>query len=43
MNKHHIVEYNGKTVIMDYVQPKEEFKFACMRIIDNGADRIVRE
>lgn len=41
-NKHHIAEYNGKQVIMDYVpNPKEEFKYACMRIIDNGADGIV--
>jgi hypothetical protein len=40
--KHHIAEYNGKRVVMDYIQnPKEEFKYACMRIIDNGADGIV--
>lgn len=38
---HHIAEYNGKQVVMDYVSPKEEFKYACMRIIDNGANGIV--
>ncbi len=41
-NKHHIAIYNGKSVIMDYIDnPKHEFKYACMRIIDNGASGIV--
>jgi len=39
--KHHTAEYNGKVVCMAYVEPKEEFKYACMRIIDNGANGIV--
>lgn len=39
--KHHTASYNGKVVVMDYVKPKEEFKYACMRIIDNGANGIV--
>jgi len=35
-NKHHIAVYNNKEVVMDYVKnPKEEFKYACMRIYDN--------
>ena len=34
--------YNGKTVTMDYIKnPKDEFKFACMRIIDNGTNGVV--
>ena len=34
--------YNGKNVCMDYIgDTKQEFKFACMRIKDNGADGIV--
>ena len=33
--------YNGKTVVIDYVSQKDEFKFACIRIIDNGASGIV--
>ena len=32
---HHLAIYNNKTVIIDYVEPKEEFKYACMRISDN--------
>lgn len=39
--EHHKAIYNNKIVIMDYVSPKEEFKYACMRIIDNGASGIV--
>ncbi len=39
--KHHTAEYNGKVVIMDYVKPEEEFRYACMRIVDNGASGIV--
>ena len=39
--KHHTAEYNNKIVVMDYVEPKEEFKYACMRIIDNGANGII--
>ena len=36
MAAHHIAVYNGKRVSMDYISnPKEEFKFACMRIQDN--------
>jgi hypothetical protein len=38
---HHRAIYNGKTVIVDCPDPKQEFKFACMRIIDNGASGIV--
>ena len=39
---HHVIYYNGQRVVMDYIRnPKEEFKYACMRIIDNGADGIV--
>lgn len=39
---HHKAIYNGKIVLMDYIRnPKDEFKYACMRIIDNGADGIV--
>ena len=41
MAKHHIARYNGKIVVMDYVPPLEEFKYACMRTIDNGANGIV--
>jgi hypothetical protein len=41
-DKHHVAVYNGKTVVMDYIKnPKDEFKFACMRIIDNNASGIV--
>jgi hypothetical protein len=32
---HHIVKYNNRTVIMNYVLPKEEFKYGRMRISDN--------
>jgi hypothetical protein len=40
--KHHIASYNGKNVVMDYIDnPKQEFRYACMRIIDNGANGIV--
>lgn len=40
--KHYIAVYNGKEVVMDYISNfKDEFKYACMRIIDNGADGIV--
>lgn len=39
---HHVAFYNGKRVVMDYIRnPKDEFKFACMRIVDNGANGIV--
>jgi len=39
---HHLAVYNGKVVSMDYIKNmKDEFKFACMRIIDNGANGIV--
>jgi hypothetical protein len=42
MSVHHIAEYNNKQVSMDYIKdPKEQFRFACMRIIDNGFDGIV--
>jgi hypothetical protein len=38
----HLAVYNGKVVSMDYIKnPKEQFKYACMRIIDNGANGIV--
>lgn len=40
-NNHHIAEYNGKSVIIDYCDRKREFKIACMRIIDNMANGIV--
>jgi hypothetical protein len=40
--KHCTCEYNGKVIVMDYIKdPKEEFKFACMRIVDNKAEGIV--
>ena len=39
--EHCQANYNGKTVIIDYVPKKDEFKKACMRIIDNCADGIV--
>lgn len=32
---HHLAFYNNKMVIMNYVDKKEEFKYACMRIRDN--------
>ena len=33
---HCIAVYNNKQVIMDYIDnPKDEFKFACMRVRDN--------
>lgn len=39
---HHLAVYNGKVVSMDYIKnPKDEFKYACMRIIDNGANGTV--
>jgi hypothetical protein len=36
-SKNHTVFYNGKVVSMDYLgkKPKDEFKFAGMRIADN--------
>lgn len=36
-SKNHTVFYNGKVVNMDYLgkKPKDEFKFAGMRIADN--------
>lgn len=38
----HIAIYNGKCVSMAYVgNPKREFRAACQRIIDNGADGYV--
>ncbi len=38
----HLAVYNGKVVSMDYIKnPKDQFKYACMRIIDNGANGIV--
>ena len=39
--KHHIAEYNGKQVVMDYVPKEREFKMACLRILDNGFDGVV--
>ncbi|HEX3800199.1 MAG TPA: hypothetical protein VH413_16005 [Verrucomicrobiae bacterium] len=45
MLKHHIAEYNGKAVVIDYVvNRKREFSVACMRVRDNisvGATGIV--
>jgi hypothetical protein len=41
MAEHCQAIYNGKTVLIDYVPKKAEFKTACMRIIDNCADGIV--
>lgn len=39
---HHVAVYNGREVSMDYIaNPKDEFKFACQRIIDNGASGVV--
>ena len=39
---HHLAVYNGKIVSMDYIKnPKDQFKFACMRIRDNGAEGVV--
>ena len=39
---HHVIIYNNKRVVMDYIEnPKEEFKYACMRISDNNATGIV--
>ncbi len=36
--KHHLVMYHGKIVSMSYIEPvKEQFKFAGMRVHDNGA------
>ena len=36
---HHMAFYNGKIVHMDYVgDPKDEFRRACQRIADNGAE-----
>ena len=36
MTTHHVAVYNGKRVSMDYISnPKDEFKFACMRVRDN--------
>lgn len=36
--KHHLAVYNGKAVPMDYItNPKEQFKRAAQRIVDNGA------
>ena len=40
--EHHQAIYNGKIVNMDYVDKKDEFKRACMRIIINGANGIVK-
>ncbi len=34
-SKNHIAVYNGKEVVIDYVDPKNEFKRACQRIQDN--------
>lgn len=33
--------YNHKAVKMDYIHPEQRFKYACMRIVDNGADGYV--
>ena len=33
--KHHAVLYNGKIVIIDYVDKPREFKIGCMRVSDN--------
>lgn len=35
---HHLVAYNNKLVSMSYIaNVKDQFKFAGMRVIDNGA------
>ena len=39
--QHHTAVYNGKEVVIDYVSAKDEFKRACQRIIDNGANGFV--
>jgi hypothetical protein len=42
--KNHIAQYNGKEVNMNYAEckdMKEEFKRACMRIVDNAQEGIV--
>ena len=41
MNAHHYAEYNGKRIAIDYVHPTREFRIACQRIIDNGANGFV--
>ena len=41
MSAHHIAEYNGKRVAIDYVPKAREFRTACQRIIDNGASGMV--
>lgn len=39
--KHHVIAYNNKTVVINYVRKPREFVVACQRIMDNGADGYV--
>ena len=36
MSAHHIIQFNGKEFVIDYVQAEREFRTACQRIVDNG-------
>lgn len=35
-SSHHVVFYDSKIVIMDYLKPEKQFQFGCFRIRDNA-------
>ena len=41
MSAHHIVQFDGKEFVIDYVQAEREFRTACQRIVDSGVGGLV--